>query len=507
MVAERRNDYGLSDLCIEILDEMTVSKTTSGNSGMRGPCNGSSRRASAWALTMLVCVTWAESAVGGVCPSWALQVSGTTDPLRTVHFPAGDVNGFAGGNNGTIRRTTDGGATWVLSPSGIPDTINSLHFPLRSTTGWEVADAGKILKTTDGGASWTPQVSGTAEKLKGVHFPVDELTGYVVGDNGVILQTTDGGGTWIAQPPAAAGLSAVQFPAGSVTIGYAVGAGGLIIKTTDGFASFVVQVSGIGTTLTGVNFPVNASTGWVVGNAGAIRKTTDGGATPWSGQAAAPVVNYDDVQFPTDNSTGYVIGKTGFVWDTTDGGATWVLDGSVPTAEDLRAIHFPVNALTGYIAGNNGLIMKCGTGGGGPDPLILVKAAFETDGTPIPTGATIPMPVEFKYLLYINNQEGARSDVSVRNVLDAAFQYQAGTIQVDNSVAECALTVCTAAEELTIFTAVNGAAFLTDAVDGDVASYTGASTSVDAGNSTEANAQLNINADAVWAILFSVKMQ
>ncbi len=139
-----------------------------------------------------------------------------------------------------------------------------------------------------------------------------------------------------------------------------------------------------------------------------------------------------------------------------------------------------------------------------PDPLEIVKRSFELDSTPIPTGSTIPNFLEFKYLLYINNQGSATSDVSVRDVLAAAFQYQAGTIQVDNSVVECALTVCTAAEELTIFTAVNGAAFLTDAVDGDVASITGST--IDAGNQNAANAQLDIAVDKVWAILFSLKM-
>jgi len=134
----------------------------------------------------------------------------------------------------------------------------------------------------------------------------------------------------------------------------------------------------------------------------------------------------------------------------------------------------------------------------------LIKRAFWPDGTPIPSGATIPNGVGFKYLLYINNSGGANIDVSVRDVLDAAFQYQAGTIQVDNPVGECALTVCTAAEELAIFTAVDGAAFLTDAVDGDVASITGST--IDAGNQNVANLQLDIDGNAVWAILFSVKM-
>ena len=139
-------------------------------------------------------------------------------------------------------------------------------------------------------------------------------------------------------------------------------------------------------------------------------------------------------------------------------------------------------------------------------PLAVHKTAFQLDGTPIPTGATIPSGVGFKFLLYINNHGNAVSDVSVRDVLDPAFQYQAATLQVDNSVGKCASITCTPAEELTIFNAVNGATILSDAVDGDVASYTGASSSVDAGDENVANQQLNISANAVWAMLFTVKM-
>ena len=56
------------------------------------------------------------------------------------------------------------------------------------------------------------------------------------------------------------------------------------------------------------------------------------------------------------------------------------------------------------------------------------------------------------------------------------------------------------------FDGAEGAAFLSDAADGDVASFTGAGPSVDAGDGNVANAQLNINPDAVWALLFSVKI-
>ena len=134
----------------------------------------------------------------------------------------------------------------------------------------------------------------------------------------------------------------------------------------------------------------------------------------------------------------------------------------------------------------------------------VIKRAFLPDGTSIPTGMTIPSGLEFKYLLYINNTGGAVSDVSVRDALDAAFQYQSPTIQVDNSVAACALVACTAAEELTIFTAVDSAAVLSDAPDGDVASYV--APNIDAGDGNAGNLQLDINANMVWAMLFSVKM-
>ena len=64
---------------------------------------------------------------------------------------------------------------------------------------------------------------------------------------------------------------------------------------------------------------------------------------------------------------------------------------------------------------------------------------------------------------------------------------------------------CTAGEELVIFTAVDGAAFLSDATGDDVVSYS--PPNIDAGDGNAGNLQLDINADSVWAILFSVKMQ
>jgi hypothetical protein len=53
--------------------------------------------------------------------------------------------------------------------------------------GWAVGNNGSICKTTDGGANWTNQTSGTTNTLNGVCF-VDNSFGWAVGNNGTILK-------------------------------------------------------------------------------------------------------------------------------------------------------------------------------------------------------------------------------------------------------------------------------------------------------------------------------
>lgn len=141
--------------------------------------------------------------------------------------------------------------------------------------------------------------------------------------------------------------------------------------------------------------------------------------------------------------------------------------------------------------------------------LAITKRAFLADGTALTSGATLPRGTVVKFMLYVNNNTAvAVNDISMRDVLDAAFAYQTGTIKVDNTVANCAAATCTGPEEAAIYTAVNAASALTDATDADVATYTAGTTTIDLGNSVVAgNAQLNAAANTVYAVLFTVTMQ
>jgi titin len=132
-------------------------------------------------------------------------------------------------------------------------------------------------------------------------------------------------------------------------------------------------------------------------------------------------------------------------------------------------------------------------------PLVLFKQAFlASDGSIMSNGSTLPRGAVLKFLIYTDNTGSARSDVSIQDVLDPAFAYSAVSLKVDNSVASGSTVGA-------IYDAVNASSTLTDEIDADVVSITGAT--IDAGNRYVANGQLDIAANRIWALLFTVRMQ
>jgi photosystem II stability/assembly factor-like uncharacterized protein len=101
------------------------------------------------------------------------------------------------GSDGSVVRTTDGGASWENHPvTGV--RLYAVHFPT-SLVGTAAGGDGVICRTTDGGISWNAQSSGTSSTLRGVWFN-DVNNGYATGHSGTMLRTTNGGVTWFALP-------------------------------------------------------------------------------------------------------------------------------------------------------------------------------------------------------------------------------------------------------------------------------------------------------------------
>lgn len=171
------------------------------------------------------------------------------------------------------------------------------------------------------------------------------------------------------------------------------------------------------------------------------------------------------------------------------------------------------NTGTGDVAGdpaalvNSNVFQLFSTGAS----LTLVKTAFLTaDGTPLTSGATLPQGTLVDFMIYVNNEGSVTtSDVSVQDVLDTLFVYQPGTIRVDNSIANCAVTVCDSTEEAAIYAAAAAATAGTDAVGAptpDSVSFDGTDT-IDVGNESVANVQLDAAGNAVLAVVFTVQVQ
>jgi hypothetical protein len=132
-------------------------------------------------------------------------------------------------------------------------------------------------------------------------------------------------------------------------------------------------------------------------------------------------------------------------------------------------------------------------------PLVLVKqAVLAADGSLITNSSILPRGTVFKFLIYTENAGLTRTDVSIRDVLDPAFAYSAGSLKVDNSVA-------VGSSVQAIYSAVNSTAPLTDVIDADVVSISGST--IEAGSRFVGNGQLDIAANRVWALLFTVRMQ
>ena len=134
----------------------------------------------------------------------------------------------------------------------------------------------------------------------------------------------------------------------------------------------------------------------------------------------------------------------------------------------------------------------------------LYKRAFSSAGTPIINSATLPTGSEVKFLMYINNKGGFISDINVLDVLDTiTFSYVENSLKMDNTLGECAANTCTAAEEYLIFLAVNDNTASSKGTDLDGVRYDDVNT-VEAGEGTTNNGQVDINGNSVWALLFSV---
>ena len=158
-------------------------------------------------LTLVLFLTGCDILFGDEAPRWNLtsQESGT-EALLVGLDAVSETVAWAGGAEGTLLRTTDGGQTWQALPAPGPD---SLQFRDVEAFGEDTAyalsagpgAASRIYKTADGGQMWQLQFqSETPEAFFDCMGFWDAEHGLAFSDavegEFIVLRTADGGQQW-----------------------------------------------------------------------------------------------------------------------------------------------------------------------------------------------------------------------------------------------------------------------------------------------------------------------
>lgn len=122
--------------------------------------------------------------------SWSLVFHTPLDYFNLTFVNAN--TGIICGDNGIMKRTTNGGTSWTTINTGITDDLQGVKF-ISSTKVYAVGSAGNILKSTDAGLTWVHQTSNTSANLRDVEVFSSDDIGYAVGSGGTIVRTTNGG--------------------------------------------------------------------------------------------------------------------------------------------------------------------------------------------------------------------------------------------------------------------------------------------------------------------------
>jgi photosystem II stability/assembly factor-like uncharacterized protein len=321
------------------------------------------------------------SAAQVTSPRWTMTTTGSAARLRGVSVVSATV-AWASGANGTVLRTTDGGATWTTLR--IPGTekldfrdVDAIDAQTAFALSIGSGDLSRIYKTTDAGATWAEQfVNRDPEAFFDAMAFWDAKRGVAVSDAVagafVILTTTDGGATWTrvpaaALPPAlanegffaASGTNVAVLPPNHVWIGTGAAREARVLRSSDGGRTWALAATPLDAGPSAGIFSIafaDARHGIVVGgdykaesaisNNAAL--TSDGGAT-WTAMKGLSGFRSAVAFVPGAPQSIVAVGPAG-TDVSTDGGRTW----SAVPGPGFHAFSFARSGRVGFGVGEKG---------------------------------------------------------------------------------------------------------------------------------------------------------
>jgi photosystem II stability/assembly factor-like uncharacterized protein len=309
--------------------------------------------------------------------SWSGIRTGLLDDIRLVRAIGPDSFVFA--SSCALRRSDDGGGTvrrlgWSVSDESCAVTIQSFYFPT-SSVGYLLLENGDVFSTADGGDSWAKMTAVPGSKSAGGAGAVSDIwftsaNVGVVSSNGQVYQTTDGGTAWT---PVGAGKVS-QFNFVNATDGFAAASDGAVYKTVNG-----------GTTWTPIPSPAGGPTGATGSDTANLRsidcadvltcvvtnvkgtqliRTTDGGATWFSTVPSNSAMLGASLASAT---RAVAVGGGGATVVSDDSGASWstISSAVLGSFSNIRA----ASASTAYAFGGGGALARTTDGGNSWSPV------------------------------------------------------------------------------------------------------------------------------------------
>ncbi|MFC2103322.1 YCF48-related protein [Bacteroidota bacterium] len=260
----------------------------------------------------------ARSTNGGY--TWTEQVSPFSGDVNEVVAPSPD-HAIAGCDDGFVLVTTDGGNNWNQIATGITGTnsdILAIDF-IDDNFGIVAAYNGTVAKSTNGGATWSIISSITGSSPWDMDM-VDQEYGWVSGTGERIFRTTDGGTTW-TQQLATGGLGTYGISFINRNRGVAGGTSGNTYYTTNGGDTWTAATTPPGHTVWGIHFvesTVLGSLGMTACASGYVYISTDSGAN-WNLEPRQTISTFDDI-YMTDAGNAWIVGNSGVILKYTEPG-------------------------------------------------------------------------------------------------------------------------------------------------------------------------------------------
>lgn len=233
-------------------------------------------------------VTWFSSNVG---------ISGNVN-ATDIFFASQDTGYCTAGSGsltGKIYRTSNSGASWTIMFDTTNIGMRDVFF-INVNTGWAVGNGGTVKYTSNTGINWVSRNFNGTTNTNVFALSADTVFVSGFGSSGYIVKSVNGGINWsfTTVPANLADIRFIDFVdsytgyAGGLALG---GLGGMC-KTTDRGLTWVQLLSYSGTTPTDCAF-MNANTGYVV-NSTELKLTTDGG-TSWSNQTIPSAGQFEKI--------------------------------------------------------------------------------------------------------------------------------------------------------------------------------------------------------------------